>query len=455
MLNLRQWRGSAWIPGLAVIVAVAFTPLRGGISGVLFWLMALAAPVLWLSRRAKRDRRGAVGERRGAVGEWRASADPVLDGAGPLDGARTLDGASPLHATGSLDRTGWRWIWLLALAPVALNLLSVLVHRLAWREASWFPLLAFPLLAYLLAVCRVGLEPLRLGAAAGCGVALAVAAAAGIMHGDARTYLPVNAVVFGQIVMALAIISAWAAGETERPARERTAYSLAVLAGLAAAMAAGYRGALLMLPVVIAAFVMAGNPARAQRSSLLIRKGTVALAVVCAFGFVAGSFLSIGDRLVLFGAEWQSYQSGRIDHSSSGSRVALWQAALTMFERHVWFGVGAHQFRGGLDVLRAENVYPGDVLLFHHAHNTYLTIAAEYGLAGLLVFAVLIIGSWRGLARCDPSARRLGRCILSGWVIAAMTNDVTAHQATLRAMVLMLVPCMALRFSPAPTSEQG
>jgi O-antigen ligase len=158
---------------------------------------------------------------------------------------------------------------------------------------------------------------------------------------------------------------------------------------------------------------------------------------------LAGDRLAIVERIGTLWQEVDSYRQGEIRFSPAGSRLALWKAAIELTERHPVFGIGARQFHSGLQQLLAEGRFPRDVELFHHAHNSYLNIAAEYGIIGLATFAVLLLLIWRALAQTDPKARIIGRLSMGCWMVFALTNDVLAHQNTLRAMVLTLAICLA------------
>lgn len=65
-------------------------------------------------------------------------------------------------------------------------------------------------------------------------------------------------------------------------------------------------------------------------------------------------------------------------------RLAHWQAALDMWRDHLWLGVGFGNY---------AVVYPAYAIgrwldPLGHAHNYYLNVAAETGLAGLLAYAL-------------------------------------------------------------------
>jgi len=96
-------------------------------------------------------------------------------------------------------------------------------------------------------------------------------------------------------------------------------------------------------------------------------------------------------------------------------RFAHWQAALAMFRSHSWTGVGI----GGY-----EPAYPAYALInwpfaLGHAHNFYLTVAAETGIMGLLAYvglwAVIFWQTWRATRLTTGFARGLAVGLLGAW----------------------------------------
>ena len=67
------------------------------------------------------------------------------------------------------------------------------------------------------------------------------------------------------------------------------------------------------------------------------------------------------------------------------TRVQIWQETIRMIKDHPVFGVGAGQFR---DQFKSYMSSPDGTIVF--AHNLFLQVAAEFGLAGLLVFCAII-----------------------------------------------------------------
>jgi O-antigen ligase len=90
----------------------------------------------------------------------------------------------------------------------------------------------------------------------------------------------------------------------------------------------------------------------------------------------------------------------RSDEGSTENREQVWKAGLRMIQAHPFLGVGVGNFKalsayyGGFD--------PKESSL---AHNTYIEIAAEMGLPGLLAFSAILYFSLRTLGRVRRQTR--------------------------------------------------
>ncbi len=118
------------------------------------------------------------------------------------------------------------------------------------------------------------------------------------------------------------------------------------------------------------------------RYSLLLIGGFGVMHLVVQLPFMAGADSSIDTMQRLFGGD-----------GMGSIRLYLWREAGLMFMQSPWLGVGFGQFAWHhfqlLPVLRPNNISG----LYNNAHNLVFQLAAETGLAGLLVlFAAL--GIW-------------------------------------------------------------
>ena len=139
-----------------------------------------------------------------------------------------------------------------------------------------------------------------------------------------------------------------------------------------------------------------------------------------------------------------------IDDYTTVSRLAIWGGAFTVFARAPLVGAGFGNLRplmGGL--LGLPEGWMGD------AHNLYLELLAESGLAGLMAFAVLIVCALRAARRCirqsqDEFVRAIGIAAFAAicGVLAHGTVDYLFHTTPQVAALFFLVLGI-LRAQPA------
>ncbi|MGH9395374.1 MAG: O-antigen ligase family protein [Terriglobia bacterium] len=79
------------------------------------------------------------------------------------------------------------------------------------------------------------------------------------------------------------------------------------------------------------------------------------------------------------------------DTDSSENRVDLWSSGMHEFRNHVLFGVGWGHFQPQIMEHGVLTKLP-----FRVAHNTYIDIAAQMGLTGLIPFLVMLVAGFRG-----------------------------------------------------------
>jgi putative inorganic carbon (HCO3(-)) transporter len=96
-------------------------------------------------------------------------------------------------------------------------------------------------------------------------------------------------------------------------------------------------------------------------------------------------------------------------------RLAHWQAALEMFRYNLWTGVGFGCYEPAYWDFALIN-WP---IALGHAHNYYLSIAAETGLIGLIAYlflwGVILWQSWRATRRAKGLLRGVAIGLLGTW----------------------------------------
>jgi O-antigen ligase len=143
------------------------------------------------------------------------------------------------------------------------------------------------------------------------------------------------------------------------------------------------------------------------------------------------------------------FHPGTGDDEAVDARHITWLAGLRMIEAHPIGGVGLGQFRNLVLNYEATNDKPVRSL----AHNTYIEVAAELGIPGLLAYLALI---WSGFRAVSHAARIKGQPMLREMAIgfqAAMiaatvcATFVSASWFRFLWLVLLLPACL-------PTMEQ-
>lgn len=129
------------------------------------------------------------------------------------------------------------------------------------------------------------------------------------------------------------------------------------------------------------------------RYSLSLIAGFALMHLIVQLPFLAGADSSVDTMRRLFGYD-----------ATGWARQYLWHEAWLMFTQSPWLGVGFGQFAWHhfqlLPVLHPSHITG----LYNNAHNLVFQLAAEAGLAGLLVLFVSL-GAWLyGLRRAAPSA---------------------------------------------------
>jgi len=97
------------------------------------------------------------------------------------------------------------------------------------------------------------------------------------------------------------------------------------------------------------------------------------------------------------------------DYSDTDSvhiHLELWQAGLKILRDHPLAGIGVGQFKS------AVGAYSSVKNLALLAHNTYLEIAAEMGIPGLILFLAIFVFSFRSLTQVRLAASRDGPALL-------------------------------------------
>ncbi len=133
---------------------------------------------------------------------------------------------------------------------------------------------------------------------------------------------------------------------------------------------------------------------------------------------------------------WMMSQPNLLHALTQPDRLEAWQTALRMITAHPWFGIGANMF------VRSYTLYKSPLNLDPRAftaHNHYLQLTAETGLAGLAAFCFLLFcffSLWRRLARhprawVKSSALGLGCGIVAFLAIGLLESALQSSRSNL------------------------
>jgi O-antigen ligase len=139
------------------------------------------------------------------------------------------------------------------------------------------------------------------------------------------------------------------------------------------------RGGMLAL-VVVGGLILSRS--RLSRSA---KWNTVAAAVIV-FGILAGTAWK--ERIATIWDPQTEYDR------TAGGRTDIWQTGLMVLLTHPW-GVGIDGF------VTAEGNYHGGAGKWNTAHNSFLQVAVELGVAGLLVFIRLLVETMKSIRRIE------------------------------------------------------
>jgi putative inorganic carbon (HCO3(-)) transporter len=111
-------------------------------------------------------------------------------------------------------------------------------------------------------------------------------------------------------------------------------------------------------------------------------------------------------------------------HVSNADRLEMWHAGWKMWKENPWFGLGP----GNVKIFSTFYQRPQDRRYgpWGHLHSTYINVAAERGILGLLGFLVLMgTLAWELLrSPSDPLVRRTALLGMVGFLVSGMTETV-------------------------------
>jgi len=189
---------------------------------------------------------------------------------------------------------------------------------------------------------------------------------------------------------------AWLRGLTSLPLEARGRLIIYIVIMFAALLLSGSRGGIVSLLVALTLAFIVLYRAAGGRGGAEIRYAPFVLALV----IIAGAWLGLGKL------------PERVDHMKyhTGGRLLAWEATSAIVKDYPVFGSGAGTFQYIFPLYEAGALVGWGY--YDHAHNDYLELLAEQGVAGLAlaaaIFLTLLLRIARALARRrDPLMRGL------------------------------------------------
>ncbi len=126
----------------------------------------------------------------------------------------------------------------------------------------------------------------------------------------------------------------------------------------------------------------------------------------------------VQQRLALIPQEINRYQSGDKSETSVGARLQMWQDGWQVFRNHPILGAGTAGLWHETNQLR-----PGHGI--NHPHNSYLYVAANYGIFGILIYGWLLLITLR---RAWMARNTLAGHTILSFLIVIMIGSMTDTQ---------------------------
>jgi putative inorganic carbon (HCO3(-)) transporter len=104
------------------------------------------------------------------------------------------------------------------------------------------------------------------------------------------------------------------------------------------------------------------------------------------------------------------------------AHLLIWRDTLTLWLSHPWAGTGLGSFTFSFPSAASpalKKIWPGGQFIVNDAHNEYLQVLAETGVAGLGVFLWLVVSFFRNATALAAASSGRDRWLLNGCIAAA------------------------------------
>lgn len=227
-----------------------------------------------------------------------------------------------------------------------------------------------------------------------------------------------NAIVFATVTsLSTSLVLA---GMLDRQRQFSVPLTICFICGLVAVILSGSRLAWLALALAVLVILIVHRRSLTRRMSARAVGATLIVAILV----VVVTFDPLRDRIWALWVDWQTLMAKGDYATSLGSRVALWQIGLQLFEQKPFIG---HGLAGSERLIAAAFQQQfGLEKSYTHFHNGFLTAAVETGLLGLVALVVMFIiliaaGIWT-LATANTSPEMFGGLIMLVTAIVYITT---------------------------------
>ncbi|SFU49011.1 O-antigen ligase [Polaromonas sp. YR568] len=158
----------------------------------------------------------------------------------------------------------------------------------------------------------------------------------------------------------------------------------------------------------------------------LPRKYRIVVAVLPFLLVVALFFSSptMRERLTLLKTEVQAYSATQNSTTSSGVRIAFWQAAVQVVAQKPLIGAGVGSWSTEYDRLeRAKNPKHQAINPGSNPHQEYLYWGVQLGIPGLLLFAAFLLSVLRDSTRMEVPYARAAQSAVLALAVACLFNS--------------------------------
>ncbi|MDY0962226.1 O-antigen ligase family protein [Massilia sp. CFBP9026] len=203
-----------------------------------------------------------------------------------------------------------------------------------------------------------------------------------------------NAITFGDLALVLGLVALTAAIDYRHHTRKALLAGIGALAGLAACMLTGTRGAWVALALAALLFLSYAQLLRSRKVRLLLA-GSFAL-VGAAF-FVPATGMQ--ERALQGVDDVQTWVDGGNVFTNVGTRLELWKGAAILIEERPLFGLDRNTVRAEIRRLVEQGTLDPAILSLEHLHNDALQALATGGVFGLAAWIGILAAPFVFFAR--------------------------------------------------------